>query len=386
MILMAGSSGKRVTGTLLFLLAVISVLAFYFIVFADAQQVNGVPGAGNLGVVATMVAIILGIAVIGLIALLLMRSTSRNTAHRTDEPNDFFVPPTAAETFTPAFETVDDDLAVYNIWQLPIAQRAWTAPEDERTHSFYFPLNVESGVYVNDYIALDGQHEGPRLKLRTLLAGPPDVQAASFAIPAATPAEQDAPQPYAEPAPRPAPAVVDLPGDAFMRELEGRFQGNEPATVTVAAEPVEATQELYYDYRGDDHKVIEVEGIGTVYAAKLEQAGITTTGRLCYEKPEHISSKIGAPQKTVVVWQAMAQMMKVSGIGPQYAEALARAGITGIDELKRRQATAIAEQTNKYLESKAVTITSGTISERRVSGWQEAAKSMRRVRQAIPAS
>ncbi len=364
MIVMAGS-GKRVAGTLFFLIALVAVLAFYFIMFADAQQVDAVPGTGELPLVAVVVAILLLVVAIVLIILLVTRGSRRRD-------DDFFVP----DEVTPAFEEVDDDLVVYDVWRLPVSARGWGGLEDERTHAYYFPVNVETGVYVNDYLDIG---KGQRLKMRTLLAGPADIQAAAFIIPQHNSWQA---QPAA-PAPAPAEEPASLPGDDFMSELESRFEERRGR-----AEPAVAFADddsVYYDYRGDDHRVIDVEGIGSVYAAKLQQAGILTTARLCYEEASSIAAQVGAPEKTVRQWQVMAELMKVSGIGPQYAEALARAGIDGIDELKRRSAERLAKQVNDYLASVDQTVTKGTVSERRIAGWQAAAQSMRRLRQEVPA-
>jgi len=144
--------------------------------------------------------------------------------------------------------------------------------------------------------------------------------------------------------------------------------------------------EVYYDYHGDDHAVIDVEGIGPAYAERLAQIGVRTTGRLCYEDADTLAAQLDTEPKRVRRWQAMAELMKVSGIGPQYAEALARAGIEGISELKKRRAIAIAIQVNEYLDSLDSNVLGTKITERRVEGWQEAARPMRRVRTKVPES
>ncbi len=366
---MAGSP-KRVVGTLLFLIALVAVLAFYFVVFAGANQISGVPGADDLGIVAIGVSVLLGIVLLVLIILLAVRS--RKPQEEDESP--YFMPP---EEEAPAFEEVGEDLVVYDVWTLPAAKRAWGGEEEPRTHAFYFPLNVESGVYVNDYVDIGA---GSRLKLRTLLAGPADVGAASFVVPRREPEPEWAEReetawPEAERPPRPARREPTR-GEDFMSELERRFEGRQQTVETAA----------YYDYRGDDHPVEEVEGIGTVYAQKLIAEGVETTARLCYENAAKLAERIDVPLKTVERWQSMAQLMKVSGIGPQYAEALARAGIAGIDELKRRSAARIADQVNDYLDSLESNVLGTKITERRVAGWQAAAKAMRRVRQNAPAS
>lgn len=152
----------------------------------------------------------------------------------------------------------------------------------------------------------------------------------------------------------------------------------------VPVAPAKTSSDAYYDYKGDVHPVLEVEGIGPKYAKKLEAAGIHTTARLCYEDAAHVAKTIGAHEKTVRSWQSMSELAKVKGIGPQYAEALARAGIEGIQELKDRSADAIADQVNEYLGGLKNNVLGSGITAKRVEGWQKAAKPMRRVRQAVP--
>lgn len=150
-------------------------------------------------------------------------------------------------------------------------------------------------------------------------------------------------------------------------------------TAKTAAKPHD-----YYDFKGDVHPVIEIEGIGPTYAKKLKAAGIESSARLCYEDAASIAGKIGAPAKTVASWQAMAELAKVNGIGPQYAEALSRAGVAGIQELKDRSAAAITEQVNTYLAGLKNNVLGTTITQKRIETWQKNAKPMRRVRQSIP--
>lgn len=408
MIVMARSPAKRVIGTLLFVLALIVVLAFYFIVFADAQNISDVPATEAVPEIAIGSAILLGVVTLVLFLMLVIRKSDEPAPAPADDA--FFVPEDDSEpepTFEEEPEPLPDEgdgMVVYDMWRLPVARRAWGADNEPRVHSFYYPLSVESGVYVNDYIALDNHPDGERLKLRTLLAGPKDFEAVSFTIPDEEPLEETGePEPMApswgsEPAPRPPrPRRDEGHSDEFMDELERRFEERKARRGLGEAEPMRAEErtavavttggeEVYYDFTGDIHDVIDVEGIGGAYADKLRDAGIKTTARLCYEDPVRIASVTGAPRKTVASWQAMAEMMKVSGIGPQYAEALARAGIAGIDELKRRSASRIADQVNEFLDGLDTTVLGGTITERRVAGWQASAKSMRRVRQSVPES
>lgn len=377
---MAGSA-KRVVGSILFVIALVAVMAFYFILFADAEQVNDVPGTNAVPEVALGVAIALGVIVLLLILLMVIRSYDRRE-EEAEEAEAFFVPEQEEAEFEEVFEEEPTpgprplELKVYDIWKVPQETHAW-GPSEKGMFSFFFPRSVEAGVYVNDYIPIDD--DGTRLKLRTLLAGPVDF-AGDYVVPEPAPPRLDRSEAEASRRP-PRPQRTDVPGDEFMRELEARYEGRPTTHSTVTVPPAE---EVYYDYKGDIHHVIDVEGIGDEYTKRLGDLGITTTARLCYEDAAKLARRLGVPQRTVESWQAMAELMKVSGIGKQYAEALVRAGIEGIDELKRRRPGRIADQVNRYLEGLDSSVLGSSISERRVEGWQEAARSMRRVRLKVP--
>lgn len=151
-----------------------------------------------------------------------------------------------------------------------------------------------------------------------------------------------------------------------------------------AAKPKKAAATLYYDYKGDIHPVIEIEGIGPVYEKKLDKLGVRTTARLCYEDAAKLAKKLETDEKRVLHWQQMAELAKVTGIGPQYAEALVRAGVTGIQELKDRKPSDVAAQTSQYLEGLKNNVLGQKVTTQRVSTWQKHAKPMRRVKQVIP--
>jgi predicted flap endonuclease-1-like 5' DNA nuclease len=133
-------------------------------------------------------------------------------------------------------------------------------------------------------------------------------------------------------------------------------------------------------YPGDNHPVIDIEGVGPTYAKKLEKMRITTTGLLNVARAGRVAKKLKVPAKTVRKWQAQAELIKVRGIGPQYAEALARSGVKGIDELKKRDAEGIAKQVAKYLRGLDATVVGQPLTPKRIAQWQRKAKPMRRVK------
>jgi predicted flap endonuclease-1-like 5' DNA nuclease len=286
------------------------------------------------------------------------------------------------------------EVVVYDVPSVTRSYRAWGPTDQPKTMAYTFPRTVERAVYTNDYIPVDAG--GTTLKMRTLLAGPPGAAALPLDPSHAEPARaklgpEDVPEPYRSklfpsasarpPSERYAsgvPATGRSPdGQQFVQQLEERVQRGR-------AEPPAPLERAYYDYSGDVHPVEDIEGIGAIYGDKLRAAGIYTTARLCFEDAQAVADKVGVPLKTARQWQHMGELVKVKGIGPQYAEALARAGIDGIAALKRRAASGIANQVNAYLGSLEVNVIGTTVTEARVEGWKKAAEGMKRVRLKVP--
>ena len=91
------------------------------------------------------------------------------------------------------------------------------------------------------------------------------------------------------------------------------------------------------------YKIIDVEGIGDVYAAKLTEAGINTVEELLEKgkKPAgraELADKTGISPKLILTWANHADLMRINGVGPQFSELLEAAGVDTVKELKHRVA------------------------------------------------
>jgi predicted flap endonuclease-1-like 5' DNA nuclease len=126
--------------------------------------------------------------------------------------------------------------------------------------------------------------------------------------------------------------------------------------------------------------VLEVEGIGEIFARRLHELGVHTTDQLRLMNAQVLANNLGAPVGSVEKWQQMSELMLVDGIGKQSAELLVKAGITSIDQLKK--------QTPKKLLAASRAATKGT----RMRGIQAAsarsliqkARRMKKGRQEFP--
>lgn len=91
------------------------------------------------------------------------------------------------------------------------------------------------------------------------------------------------------------------------------------------------------------YKIIEIEGVGEVYASKLIAAGIETTEALLQAcaKPagrKALAEKTEITSKLILKWTNHADLMRINGVGPQFAELLEAAGVDTVKELKHRKA------------------------------------------------
>lgn len=91
------------------------------------------------------------------------------------------------------------------------------------------------------------------------------------------------------------------------------------------------------------YKIVDVEGIGEVYARKLIEAGIETVDALLEQcaKPagrKALAEKADISPKLILTWTNHADLMRINGIGPQFSELLEAAGVDTVKELKHRKA------------------------------------------------
>lgn len=361
---MARSPAKRLVGTILFLIALVVLLGFLFLLYADSTNDTTVPLSEDVPTVALVAAVVLGIIVVVLLLMLLLRRWDERS-EKAESGEVFFVPDDKPARPAPTTVFVaGPEVAVYDLRKVPQTKGSWGAPEEGGAQAaFYFPRNVAAGVYVNDYIQVA---PGRTLKLRTLMAGPYD------------PAYVDDSPPRS----RAKPAAQKAGKSLVAAATRGR---QKLVLEETAPTPVLAPTEVYYDYPGDSADIEAIEGIGAIYGERLRKLGVHTTARLTYEETASLAERMELPRRTVEQWKHMAELIKVNGIGPQYAEALVRAGIEGIAELKRRSPAKIADQVNAYLDTLDNNVLGVKITEKRVEGWQDKARPMKRIRLQVPA-
>jgi len=128
-------------------------------------------------------------------------------------------------------------------------------------------------------------------------------------------------------------------------------------------------------------KIVDVEGIGETYAAKLKEAGVATTDKLLEvaatkKGRDELAAKTGIAGKLILEWVNLADLFRIKGIGSEYSDLLEEAGVDpGVERATRKPANLFAKivegNTAKKLVRKVPT-------EAAVKDWVEQAKKLPR--------
>ena len=97
------------------------------------------------------------------------------------------------------------------------------------------------------------------------------------------------------------------------------------------------------------YKVIEIEGIGPNYAARLEAAGVFTTDELLNtggtkKGRSELAAATGIPESLILTWVNHADLHRIEGIAGHFAELLEAAGVDTVKELATRNAYNLHQQ------------------------------------------
>jgi predicted flap endonuclease-1-like 5' DNA nuclease len=100
-----------------------------------------------------------------------------------------------------------------------------------------------------------------------------------------------------------------------------------------------------------DYKIIDIEGVGNVYAEKLNATGINKVSELLTKCAapkgrKELAEATGIPEKLILRWTNHADLFRINGVGPQFAELLEAAGVDTVKEFRHR----VAENLQPRLE------------------------------------
>ena len=99
------------------------------------------------------------------------------------------------------------------------------------------------------------------------------------------------------------------------------------------------------------YKIIDIEGVGEAYAPKLIAAGISKVEQLLEKgaTPKGraaLAEATGISEKLILKWTNHADLFRINGVGPQFAELLEAAGVDTVKEFRHR----VAENLQPKLE------------------------------------
>ena len=125
------------------------------------------------------------------------------------------------------------------------------------------------------------------------------------------------------------------------------------------------------------YEIQDIEGIGPAFGEKLGTAGIKSTDdflKLCCDAKgrKDVAAKTEISERLLLKWANHADMMRISGIGPQFAELLEASGVDTVKELRHRNAANLATRIAEINAEK--NLANANPAESMVSGWIDAAK------------
>jgi predicted flap endonuclease-1-like 5' DNA nuclease len=129
-------------------------------------------------------------------------------------------------------------------------------------------------------------------------------------------------------------------------------------------------------------KIIDIEGIGPVYAEKLSGIGITTVEALLKagaspKGREELAERTGISHKLILEWVNLADLFRIKGVGEEYSDLLEEAGVDTIPELAQRNAENLYAKLHEVNAAKELVRRLPTQSQ--VADWIAQAKKMPRV-------
>jgi predicted flap endonuclease-1-like 5' DNA nuclease len=127
------------------------------------------------------------------------------------------------------------------------------------------------------------------------------------------------------------------------------------------------------------YRIEHIEGIGAAFGGRLRDAGIATTTALLRaaadpDRRRTLAEQTAIDAARILEWANMADLMRIKGVGKQFAELLEAAGVDTVKELKTRNAANLAASMAEVNAEKKLTRAVPT--ETMVAGWIAEAKTM----------
>ncbi len=128
-------------------------------------------------------------------------------------------------------------------------------------------------------------------------------------------------------------------------------------------------------------KVVDIEGVGPAYAAKLEAAGVKDTDMLLKmgatpKGRQELAEKSGITEKLILEWVNRVDLYRIKGIGSEYSDLLETAGVDTVVELGNRKPENLLAKMTEVNEAKHLVRKLPTLAQ--VQDWVKQAKALPR--------
>jgi predicted flap endonuclease-1-like 5' DNA nuclease len=129
--------------------------------------------------------------------------------------------------------------------------------------------------------------------------------------------------------------------------------------------------------------IADIEGIGAVFAEKLQAAGVRTTDDLLEQGRtrsgrERLAAATGMTTERILEWVNRADLYRIKGVGSEYSDLLEASGVDTVVELAQRNAANLAAALEKTAADKP-RIVRRVPSEKEVADWIDQAKGLPRL-------
>jgi len=129
-------------------------------------------------------------------------------------------------------------------------------------------------------------------------------------------------------------------------------------------------------------KIIDIEGIGPAYAAKMAKVGVLTVeallkGGATEKGRKELAAAAGVTHSQILEWVNRADLYRIKGVGSEYSDLLEKAGVDTVVELSNR----VPENLYKKMEeiNKAKNLVNKLPGLKQVKKWIAQARKMPRV-------
>jgi len=130
-------------------------------------------------------------------------------------------------------------------------------------------------------------------------------------------------------------------------------------------------------------RIDDIDGIGATQAAKLAEAGVTTTDHLLQwgankAGRDSLEATTGISGKLILEWVNHADLMRIDGVGSEYSDLLEAAGVDSPSELAQRNAANLATTFQEVVAARP-DIVRRVPSETEIAGWIAESKTLAKV-------